>query len=493
MIYHRFELTNPPIEPSRAVAQQPRALGVAFVAGLRGSMALTLCACVLTLNAGCRDDSDGAKQPADAGDASSGAFAESSAAPAPTNRVDIPQAVRKNLGVTFAAAEYRPVASTLRVPGRFELIPTARREYLSPLSGRIEPLVEQYQTVRAGDPLYRLRSADWLDLQSRIASIVAKVESMGPIREAHSIHEQSLASKLTIWQERLAQLDALREAGGGVAAQHIEARSNLNGTQAELAEVIEMDAELRSQEQQARAELRAAQARQQLLLALAGCTQPEESQQTASELVVCAIAPGVVESIGFSPGGLATENSLVVSIVNPDQVRFRAVALQSDLHQLRAGLSTTIVPPFTSGSTLTDSPMTGPLSVGLTADADERTVDLVVTPGEVASWARAGVSAQLEIMLAGGSEELAVPLAAVVRDGTATVIFRRDPNDPDKAIRMEADLGIADGRWVVVSSGLREGDEVVVAGAYQLMLATSGTAAKGGHFHSDGTFHEEGH
>ena len=38
--------------------------------------------------------------------------------------------------------------------------------------------------------------------------------------------------------------------------------------------------------------------------------------------------------------------------------------------------------------------------------------------------------------------------------------------------------------------GVKEGDEIVVAGNYQLMLATSGTAAKGGHFHSDGTFHE---
>jgi hypothetical protein len=39
---------------------------------------------------------------------------------------------------------------------------------------------------------------------------------------------------------------------------------------------------------------------------------------------------------------------------------------------------------------------------------------------------------------------------------------------------------------------VKEGDEIVLGGAYQLVLATSGTAQKGGHFHADGTFHADG-
>ncbi len=137
--------------------------------------------------------------------------------------------------------------------------------------------------------------------------------------------------------------------------------------------------------------------------------------------------------------------------------------------------------------------MSGVLQIGLAADADERTVDLVVVPEALKPWARAGVSAHLEITLAGGTEELAIPQSAVVRDGVHGIIFRRDPADPDKVIRMEADLGLSDGRWVVINSGVREGDEIVVGGNYQLMLATSGSAAKGGHFHPDGTYHEGEH
>ncbi|MBY0261316.1 MAG: hypothetical protein K2Q20_03185 [Phycisphaerales bacterium] len=52
-------------------------------------------------------------------------------------------------------------------------------------------------------------------------------------------------------------------------------------------------------------------------------------------------------------------------------------------------------------------------------------------------------------------------------------------------------MGITDGRWTVIQSGVREGDQIVLAGNYALMLATSGSATKGGHFHSDGTWHED--
>jgi multidrug efflux pump subunit AcrA (membrane-fusion protein) len=137
--------------------------------------------------------------------------------------------------------------------------------------------------------------------------------------------------------------------------------------------------------------------------------------------------------------------------------------------------------------------MTGVLQIGLSADADERTVDLIVVPTALTTWARNGVAAHLEVTLAGGQDELAIPLSAVVRDGATPIIFRRDPANADKAIRMEADIGLSDGRWVVIASGVREGDEIVLGGNYQLMLATSGNAAKGGHFHPDGTFHEGEH
>lgn len=145
--------------------------------------AFTLTAVLTGLMSGC--DADPSGHVADDGhNHGTGLGVAAPAQSATTNRVDIPASVRLNLGITFAKVESRNVAQTLRVPGQFELLPTARREYRAPLAGRIELLVSQYQKVDAGTPLYRLDAAAWWDLHEQIASVQATIDSMGPLREA---------------------------------------------------------------------------------------------------------------------------------------------------------------------------------------------------------------------------------------------------------------------------------------------------------------------
>lgn len=412
---------------------------------------------------------------------------EHAEAPAPTNRVDIPEAVRRNLGITFAKVEHRAVSRTMRFPGRFELLPTARRECRTPVAGTIELLVSQYQRVESGTPLYRVDSATWRELGERIVSVEAKVASMGPLREAHRLHERGLEQKVELWEGRLRQLEELRAAGGGGATQFTEARATLTATQAELADVMEKDAALEAEHKQAEAELRSLQARRDHLRRVAGHIDAD-----GVDFVVRAPASGVVESVFITPGGLAEEHGPVLSLVQPERLRFRATALQADLGRLRDGLPCVIVPPQ-GGTVSATPPASGELRVGLSADPKDRTIDLLTEPVAPVAWAKAGVSAHLEVTLEGGGGDLAIPLASVVRDGAMPHVFRRDPKNPDRAIRLEADLGVSDGRWVAILSGVKEGDEVVTSGHYQLMLATSATAVKGGHFHADGTFHEGEH
>ena len=195
---------------------------------------------------------------------------------------------------------------------------------------------------------------------------------------------------------------------------------------------------------------------------------------------------------GFFAVELDRIQAAVLAVVQPEQVRFRARALQGDLARLRDGLPVRIAAP-SADALAPGGAISGSLQLAALADADGRTIDLIVTPSSTAGWTRAGVAASLEVTLEGGATELAIPVSAVVRDGATPIVFRRDPKNPDKVIRLEADLGLDDGRWIEIKSGVREGDEIVLAGNYQLLLATSGSAPKGGHFHSDGTFHAEDH
>lgn len=436
----------------------------------------------------------------------------------PTNRVDIPLAVRSNLGVTFVTVERRRVQSTLRAPGQFELLPSARREYRTMLSGRVELAVAQFDEVEPGTLLYSIDSTEWRALQQQLVETSSEIHRLRvrlgtfePLEAAHARHAEGLHRSVAIWEERVAQLESVRAAGGGRVDALAEARATLAKTQSDLAEVDEKDAEVHASRAEAAALLEAARGRWDALLNSAStlCNLSVEELARASEtgdrgrwshidrIEVRAVASGIVEDLGATNGAWVAASTAVVTVVQPDRLRFHALGLQSDLGVLEDGLAARIVPPTPTKSgraiPLQDT-MEGTLVLGLAGHADARTIDLYCRPTELLTWARPGVAAQLEIVTAGDEgEELAIPLAAVQRDGLRPVIFRRAPDDRDQAIRLDADLGRDDGRWVQVLSGLRDGDEVVLDGAFQLMLATSGTTQKGGHFHADGTFHEGDH
>ncbi len=440
-------------------------------------------------------------------------------APAPTNRVDINASVRQNLGITFAKVESRNVARTLRVPGRFELLPTAKREYRAAASGTVELLVQQYQAVAAGTPLYRLDSPRWREMQKELADAEASVKlahagvaSIAPLLAAHENHHTEIQKAVDLWAARVTTLEQLQTAGGARGDEVAQAKAAMASSRAELAETLEKEAELEARKAETAAQLDAATSRLAFLyesaatlvgVSAADLRSPTPGDantprwRTINAIEARAFTSGVVDSVQVVSGGVIDQHAHVLSTVQPDRVRFRAVGLQSDLPRLADGQPASVVTAQAMKRTDPSDAaarFTGTLTLAPTADHERRTLELILVPDEgttAPAWAKAGVSAFLEVVTSGKSgDELAIPLKCVARDGTAAIIFRRDPADLNKAIRMEADLGLDDGRWVVIKSGVAEGNEIVLDGVYQLMVATSGSITKGGHFHPDGTFHK---
>lgn len=456
---------------------------------------------------GCRSESDTEAEHA---------HSESQGGAAPTNRVEIPPTVRSNLGITFAPVEVREVARTIRVPGSFELSPEARRQYSTMASGRIELHVAQYEKIEPGQALYTLDSPEWRELQQRLNETELKLEhvrasaqAMGPLLAAHAQHHAELEQAVAIWTERVERLEASRETGVVTDEDFAQARGTLATTRAAFAEVLEKKAELKLRAAQTEAELISHRERLELLLANASSllslpvemlteTDPDSPQQHPRwrgirKVEVRAEAAGVVEALALTNGAWADERSLVLTTVQPDRLRFRAMGLQADLPKLANGAAARIAPPRTPGLDIGDG-VEADLQLGLDAHPDNRTFTLIARPAELRPWMRPGVSAFLEVVVeSSGGKALAIPRSAIVKDGITHVFFRRDPKNPNQAIRVDADMGVDDGRWVAIHSGLMRGDEVVLDGAYELKLATaqSGATQKGGHFHADGTFHGE--
>ena len=457
-----------------------------------------------------------------------------------TNRIDVPPTVRRNLGITFAKVDRRHVAATMRVPGQFEIMPKAHREYHTTLAGRVELLVDQYETISVGTPLYRVDSPQWRELQQKLSQTTITIQQTaqrlaGVKAKAAAIdkHDSRLHDQEQIWIDRVKQVEDLIAAGSGAATELAEARSQLASTRTSLAEVEEEQADVEQQKIQIEAELNGYRQSMPLLYADA-LGQSIETVDGRSPRIDLALTPaaamlgltveqlrtnvgstdnpvpfwrtldliefraeqvGVVETLSVTNGAWVEASGLIIKTVDPDRVRFRAIGLQADLGRLKNGMPVEIVPPRGGAQPLTGT-VKGQLTIGLEADALERKIDLIFIPDDqpLPAWARRGVSAEMEIVLDQTAEpQLAIPTSATIKDGLEKVLFRRDPRNPDKVIRIEADLGVSDGRWIVVRSGITDGDEVVHHGIYELMLASGGGKEKGGHFHADGTFHAEGH
>lgn len=467
-----------------------------------------------------------------------------------TNRIDVPEAVRENLGISFVQVERRHIARTLRVPGRFELAPEALAEHHAVLAGRVKLHVRHLQTVEAGALLYSLEAPAWRELQQALAQAQAaytaaqfrgashkgaveqagrekelaqsRLSALDAVIEAGVAQSLELENARALWARRVDDLEKLVAAGTGKAADLVEARARLSEARVRQLEEAraraglalqrkELEGEaarhgsdqtrLMLEEQALQAEMQAAQLHFGLKLreavSFTGLTASELEAmegsaprwQNISRLAFSARGPGVVQALGVSDGSWAEQGQLVLTLADLAQVRVVARAMQADLLDIVGGQEAKILPP-TGGALALATPLQGKVRVGLDGDADERVINLFVTPAHGIRWARPGVAVEVEIQLESTlAPVLAVPLSCVVRDELDRVIFRRDPNNPDKVIRIAGKFGLSDGRWIEIREAVMEGDEVVLGGVYELKLTGSGKATGAGHFHADGTWH----
>lgn len=433
----------------------------------------------------------GAPGSSDDHDDSSGS---ASAMPEDAFRVEISSLRRQTLGITFANVERRNVEGTFRIPGSFEATPEARYEYRIPLAGTIEVLVERYDEVEAGRPLFRYHSPAWLELRGAISAAESAVDTAITATALAIARVDEAENRLALTNERLARSKKAGFENADLAAEARAIESSLPPLRAEHAHAssVQRSREREFQDALARAAAITGIPSESLAKESKTATVPTRDYRTLDWIEVRAAAPGVVASVEAPRSGFVDADRLVLTTLDPNRVTFRGRMLQRDASSLEGEVDARL---HAVGS-ITERPPGEPARAfaGLEADPRARTVDIVARPETVRPWMRPGIAAELELVTeSSGGPALAIPRAALVRDGIDLVFFRRDPDDSNRAFRVEADLGATDGTWIVVHSGVALGDEIVLDGAYELVLALASTSAKpkGGHMHADGTFHED--
>ncbi len=366
------------------------------------------------------------------------------------NKIDIPSNVRANLGISFVKVEKRQLNNVLRIPGHFELLPEAYRNYHTNLPGSVELKVNLLDKVKVGQLLYELNSPAWLELKKELIKVTSETRNLQAALKLSNSNKNRYKQSSTHQVEQL----LLEEASlyTGLSIKELQQKVIIN------------DREV-------------------------------PRWFSIKKLEIRALSDGIVKQSNVTNGEWVDLGSRVLSVVNLMKLGFKANALQTDIPHVQFGeLAFISQSEVTSGNNKRVSARI--MSDALANDA-QRTFQVYASSDELPLWAKPGVGGYLEIILDKNSRpKLAIPKAVIVRDGLVDVFFRRDPKNPNKAIRVEADLGVDDGKWVEVKSGVRKNDEVILNGVYELNIAHSSSKSeskKGGHFHADGTWHDEAH
>ncbi len=363
-------------------------------------------------------------------DAADGAVADAAAVPTADTATLSAKMVAIG-GFTYDSARMIPWQSSVTVPGRLMLDPSALATIGSITEGRItHVLVRVGDRVRAGQVLVLIHSHEIMDARSALASAIAKLSAA----EA----ERDLASSAADRAARLLEAKAMSKA------------------EVERAEVGRRVAA--ATYQQAIAERDRARA---MIDHLVGTGNVPALADEHDVLIRTPIG-GVVTSRDAQPGTVVLPGAPLVSVGNPDR-------LQLQMH-LSADAAAGVQVGATVRFALTETPTTKMFAivsrVAPTVDTVTRTIEVIAVPNGASRGARAESFVQAELFGTGGSPALVVPSSAVQALEGDTVVIVADQRGEGlhiQAVRVRT--GRRAGDRTEILSGIMPGRRVIAGSA----------------------------
>ena len=174
---------------------------------------------------------------------------------------------------------------------------------------------------------------------------------------------------------------------------------------------------------------------------------------------------GVIASRSIKPGNFVQINTPIFRIVDIDQLEATLNVPERELATLKAGLPVELQVDALAGKTFT-----GIVDrVSPVVDAGSGTFRVIAAFNNASGQLQPGMFGRLRIDYDRRANALAIPRAALIEDDTKPSVFVvRD----GKAQRVSLTLGHIEGAWAEVREGLKEGEQVVVAGKTALRDGT---------------------
>ena len=214
---------------------------------------------------------------------------------------------------------------------------------------------------------------------------------------------------------------------------------------------------------------------------------PRALEQRSGLPAVALQAPiaGVIVAVHATVGEHVQTETPVFSLLNTETVLIEAQLPEADLARLGSSYRAIYE---TSAAPGTFVPLLSPegtgrlVVVGTTVDAKTRTVPLVYEVPNPDGHLRIGMALTVYLETAHVAEALAVPVSALVEEDGRAVAFVQVSGETFH--KRELTVGVQDGAFVQVLTGLSAGERVVTKGAYAIRLASvSTTIPAHGHAH----------
>jgi cobalt-zinc-cadmium efflux system membrane fusion protein len=259
-----------------------------------------------------------------------------------------------------------------------------------------------------------------------------------------------------------------------------------------IAKLVQAEARSGRELQEAEFALKTAQAKYDAALALQATyrqasaslgSQGPSTSQPGIELR-SPIAGTIVSQSGAAVGEYITAEKPVFTVLDAGTVFIEAQVPEASVQRLGTTKAASYELPGETGQFI---PITADgagrlVFVGIQVDTAMRTVPLIYEVKNPENRLRVGQSVNLFVETARAEDTLAIPSAAIVEEGGRPIAFVQVGGETfDKRYLT---LGIRDGNWVQVLSGLTAGERVVTRGAYAVKLASMSSALPAhGHAH----------
>jgi len=345
----------------------------------------------------------------------------------------------RNIGLKTVAADLRPIETLIRTAGIIKPHPDKEAQVSSRVAGKIVGLFAKVgDAVQKGQRLAEVQSAEIQKLQVDLIQAENKIVlAKAELDRVQSLVEMKIAARKEL-----------------IAAQ--------NQHQATLNEIEGLRQHL-------------------ILLGLPeSAVKKAQTEKTVSTFPILSPLGGVVAERSVVLGETVEPSKVIFKILDPSVVFVEGSAFEEALPQLKIGQAVRIRLASYPGEVFT-----GKISrFSPTIDPQKRTAQLWAEVPNRGGKLKPNLFAEMDVVVGGGEEVLAVPLETLITTEGETFVFVEDKGSFRRA---DVVLGARDDRYVEVKKGLLPGDRVVTDGKQQVytksLMARQGGAALGGHAH----------